>query len=301
MRRMLALFLACLLLGGCQAAPAPSEDEGETFQVYYVRDWKKASGGSALGSVSVLNTYGDPTNAALYQAASAPETEGLVSAFPEDVTYVSYETDLSVITVELSEEYAALSGTALTLLDSCIVLTLCSLPGVRGVRITAAGEPHPNRTDRIFTDRDFVADDLVLKPVERELALYFKNNQGTLTRETRLVVIRENEPADRYVIEELLGQPKGAGLSPLLPGEMRLLTVLTENEVCTLNFPEEFFDTATGDKDIDTLTVYALVNSLTELPYISSVRFLREGEPTDVYGTVAVSGALSRDETLIAP
>jgi germination protein M len=296
-RRGAAVCLALAgLLAGCQGADRPTPAPADGLTVYYVADWESGSLDQML-TPFVFDAAGvtDPVAFAAGRLLSAPEDARLRSAFPADMRVLSASLEAGTLTVDLSAS-PAFSGAAVIVAGACAALTLCELPDVHALRLTVEGEPCPE-IDRALTERDFVTDSLALRPVERQLTLYFVSAAtSSLTRETRVVFIRENEPAERYVVEELLGGPKLSGLLPLVGFDISPLGVRTEGSLCYVNLPAAFYDTEPAVPAESVLDAFAL--SLTELPGIEAVQFQKDGASAFFYGSHFLSEPLTRPDAL---
>ncbi|MDR2670128.1 MAG: GerMN domain-containing protein [Oscillospiraceae bacterium] len=281
-------------MAGCQGAGRPTPAPADGLTVYYVADWESGALDQMLAPF-VFDAAGvtDPIAFAAGHLLSAPEGERLRSAFPAGMRVLSASLESGTLTVDLSAA-SAFSGAAVTVAGACAALTLCELPDVRALRLTVEGQPCPE-LDRVLTARDFVTDSLALRPVERQLTLYFVSAAtSVLTRETRVVFIRENESAERYVVEELLGGPKLSGLLPLVGFDISPLSVRTEGGLCYVNLPAAFYDT---EPEVPPeLVLDAFVLSLTELPGVEAVQFQKDGASAFFYGSHSLFDPLPRPE-----
>lgn len=217
----------------------------------------------------------------LVAAFCAPSrTDGLVCALPEGVVVESCRLENAVATLELSESFLALSDMRRTVTAFCAVLTLCQLEPVEAVTVTAGGQTvfaglMPE--DAILTDTD-------TDPYVRQLRLYFPDGEGRyLVSEYHSLTLDEDTSPERYVIEELMRGPNNGELQSVIPAGTALRSCVTEDGVCTVDFSSAFLDnrprTALGER----LVIYAVVNSLTALSGVGSVRITVEGRPVDTY------------------
>ena len=130
---LLLLFLLCLLTACGQRTGADGP-----YRIYFLPD-RQTGYGSALAAQDWEGT-GTPLSEELMQALlDGPTQEGLVSPFPRGLSVQSLELEGDTICVTLSEHYSGLTDMAQTLADACIVMTLCQLPGVEAVEISADG------------------------------------------------------------------------------------------------------------------------------------------------------------------
>ena len=129
MRRILAFLLLLALLCGCTGQGIPAGENQLTF--YYRRadgtnDESFASETGALtekrvtlgGDVSVedvLEVYLQP-----------PEDEGLVSLFPDGTACTGTKLQKGVLTLEMNETYASLTGYARTLKFPSMCRAICA-------------------------------------------------------------------------------------------------------------------------------------------------------------------------------
>lgn len=294
MRRLCWIFLVCLLMGCAVPGGAPQIHETtQSVTIVYATNWEiNDSLDKLMEPVAVSHTGPEPDTVTfcVQQLLKEPASEPLISPFPRGTKLLSSELKNSVLTLNFSAEYTDLTGHALTLAIACTTLTLCSLPNVDSIVFCAEGKPYPKPSDpkqpeHQFRISEFVSDGLVLKPVEKELELFFIDESTlTLASVTRNVVIRENEPAERYVMEELFNGPKDASLKPIVQGEITVLNVYTKNSICYVSFPDAFY--ASEPSATYELTIQAIVQSLTALEgrEIKSVQFLRDDDIAVAYG-----------------
>ena len=108
---------------------------------------------------------------------------------------------------------------------------------------------------------------------DSEIVLYFSDGTGEyLVPESRKVIYNINTPIERTVVEELIHGPETEGLKPVILPTTRLISVSTADSVCYLNFNDDFLTAVPDVKDY--IPLYAIVNSLSELPSISKVQIM---------------------------
>ncbi len=118
------------------------------------------------------------------------------------------------------------------------------------------------------------------------IRLYFANEDNTrLKLEVRYMPTSEaaksvNNLATVIVNELIKGPTNGTGLKATIPGGTKLAArVKIDGSTAIVNFSKEFVDKHPGGKEAERLTIYSVVNSLTELKEIQKVRFLINGAP----------------------
>ncbi len=305
---VLCLLLAMLLLlSGC-SFPSPRElaarftasnsaEAADTLSVWRVVSSSEhgeliraeSRPASAAGDIEALLTlFGTPSR-----------DNSLVCALPDGVQIESWELSSGVLTLTFSDSFLACSPMEQTTSSFCAALTLCQLDGVEAVTI-AAGQQivfsglMPEDAFLTAADTD---------PYVRQLRLYFPDRDGRyLIAEYHSLTLDEETSPERYVVEELLRGPNNGELQSVMPAGTTLLSCHTgEDGVCTVDLSREFLDncpdTALGER----LVLYALVNSLTALSSVDSVRILVEGQAVDTYVCRSLAEPLSRYDEAVGP
>lgn len=112
------------------------------------------------------------------------------------------------------------------------------------------------------------------------ISLYFINkNTRKVEPEARLVDVKElvNNPYG-MLVNMLLEKPKNENLEKAIPEGSKLLSAKLEGDVLNLDFSSEFIDNHIGGKEEEEKTIESLVNTLTELTEVNSIKILINGE-----------------------
>lgn len=135
---------------------------------------------------------------------------------------------------------------------------------------------------------------------KKTITLYFSDSRAEfVVAEKREVEFEQGKRIEEIVINELINGPQSENLDPTIPTGARLITAETKNGVCNLNLSKEFIENSFTGSAGETMTVYSIVNSLTELPGVDKVQFLIEGEKREVYMHMAFDTPIERNEKLI--
>jgi spore germination protein GerM len=131
-----------------------------------------------------------------------------------------------------------------------------------------------------------------------DIVLYFSDDQGEkLVKELRSVT-KTDEVAKAAVVELIEG-PSQAGVATI-PSGTTLLGVSIARGVAEVDLSKEFVDNHQGGSAGEKMTVYSIVNTLTEFSTVKEVRFLVEGEALDtIAGHMDVSRPVKREESLL--
>ena len=289
MKRILLPLLALALLAACAApAEAPS---GDAYELYYAARLDTPDGGDAIRA----DTFYIPGSASMDTTALATMlvTElfspslyaDLRSPFPSGTELQKLVIAGGRATVDLSEQYARLSGVDLSIADCCVTLTLTQITGIYAVRITANGRELPYRQTQLLTAADALLSDGedALRPIN--VSLWFLDAEtGELREQQQTLMLYEGQTRVSAVLDALVRGPEGDDtLQPLLGADVEIVSSRTDEGVCYVNLnaaaalPE--------DPALRELSLESLARSLMSLSGVEGVVLLRDGEA--VYETAA--------------
>ena len=135
---------------------------------------------------------------------------------------------------------------------------------------------------------------------KKYIKLYFSDlNSEHLIAEAREITVSPKETMEMRIIKELLKGPVNPNLMKTIPSETKILSVETKEGICFVNFSQEFRTRHTGGSAGEMMTVYSIVNSLTEIDGVEKVQFLIEGQKKDVFIHLIFNEPFSRDQELI--
>ena len=128
---------------------------------------------------------------------------------------------------------------------------------------------------------------------EHQITLYFPDNNGEkLHAELRNIFLTDASIA-RTTIEELIAGPS-SNLASSIPQGTSLLSIHIEDGVCYVDLSHEFVDNHTGGSTNDIMTLYSIVNTLTEFHTIEKVQILVEGEIGVTFGNFVLDRPFER-------
>lgn len=134
-----------------------------------------------------------------------------------------------------------------------------------------------------------------------EVNLYFSDSQAMyLVSEKRK--IPPTTFLAKQVVVELIKGPASSDLYSTIPEGTRVNEVYIADDIVYVDLSEEVFKNHPGGSSGELMTVYSIVNSLTEISPIKGVQILVEGnERNSLVGHVDISMPLLRDEDWIKP
>ncbi|WP_051524670.1 GerMN domain-containing protein [Pseudobutyrivibrio sp. MD2005] len=295
---LLSLVLA-LGLVGCKG-----DKEKPDYAVYYIRTDK--NGIAPVGYDFKSSDTDGMISEALNELTEDVDDIKVVNTIPSGVKVKNWELNDGSLGIYLVGDYEALDVYTEILVRAAIVKTLVQIDGVDSVSIYVNNAPltdangesvGPMTADTFIEDFGQETDALL----STELTLYFASADGMSTvAETREVYYSRNVTLDRIVIEQLLKGPDNDTLLSALPSGTKLNSItVSEDGVCIVNFDAAIETSLTGVTE--NVTIYSIVNSLTELDNVKSVQILVNGNTPHISNVdVDLSSAISRNEDIIS-
>ncbi len=132
----------------------------------------------------------------------------------------------------------------------------------------------------------------------KEVKIYFSGHQAQyLVSESRQ--LRVNSLPTK-LIKELIAGPESEKLGTTIPDGTELLNVKLEDKLATVNFSQELTENHWGGTTGEMMTVYSIVNTLTQLDEIEEVQVLVEGKKIETLaGHLDLRNPLGADKSLI--
>jgi len=113
-----------------------------------------------------------------------------------------------------------------------------------------------------------------------EVSLYFSDQNGDYLQVEKRGIAMVPGLA-RATVNELIAGPKNTGLLRTIPEGTQLLDINIENGLCTVDLSNEFRENHWGGSSGEILTVYSLVDTLTQFPTVDEVEILVEGQQVE--------------------
>jgi len=229
--------------------------------------------------------------------------QGKTSPICDGTKLISVTIKDEIATVDFSKEFSEKDDLKNILAPAAVAKTLCSLEFISGVNILVEGSGALDSDGKpigIIMESDIVDGKLTTQANKQSLTLYFADEAAEgLKPERREVIVPVAGAVEEAIVEELIKGPKLSGNIGLIPSETKVLSVETKNNVCFVNLSKEFADRYQGGTAGELLTVYSIVNSLTELETVTSVQFLIEGEKREEFIHMVFNEPIVRDSSFI--
>ncbi len=230
------------------------------------------------------------------------------AVIPKNTTLISYTQNKGCATVNLSSDYYTYADSdnkdAIELLARySIVSSLCTLSYINRVKILIDGNDLINAQGDVVGEisiNDIISsDNRENGTAEKFITLYFSDkNAEYMYPERRRVQLVDNS-IEKTIVTELISGTKSNDLTSVIPSDTKVLNVETKEGICFVNLSEDFVTKSSGSSAADLMTVYTIVNSLTELENVDKVQFLVDGSKLELYHDMLFSDPFERDDSFI--
>ncbi len=293
---LILMLLMIISLGACDNQKKAS-DKASEVSIYYIDSKTSALVSETYQMIS--EDRDEQIEELLYMLKLNPENLLHKSTFTDIVKVKEFTfNEDSSLTINFEPNYNELSGINEVLCRAAIVKTLSQIPGVEYIQFAVNGQPliDPNgNLVGIMTKEDFIDN----TGTETKVKLYFTNKAGdALVEHITDITYTGTGSLEELVLDELMKGPTQIGMYPTIPEGTDLLQVEMKEGVCYVDFNNKFMEKIPELKD--EIAIYSVVNTLIELPYISKVQFLINGEVQPVYGDgITFDGFFERNLSLI--
>lgn len=112
------------------------------------------------------------------------------------------------------------------------------------------------------------------------VSLYFYDkNTKSLMSEGRLIDAKELlEDPYRTLMELLIQGPQNTNLSKTIPEGTRINNIELKGDTLFLDLSKEFIENHEGGEEAESATIYSIVNTMTNLTEVNSIKILIDGE-----------------------
>lgn len=273
-----------LLMAGCRIKEQQQEED-TGYQIYYIN--KEETSVVTESYEPEAQTTEDLIDELLQQLKTNPTDTEEKSAIPKNVSVSSWEIENGQLSLHFGSGYQEMNRLYEILCRSAVVRTLCQIPEVESVTFLIGDNPLMNLDETPvgqMTADSFVENtgDEINTYTDTTLKLYFANKAGDkLVEEQVDVRYSSNMSVEKLVVEQLIRGPITKDIYPTIPPETKVLSVSVKDGICYVNLNDGFLEQ--GYDLTEAVPIYSIVNSLTEIPGISKVQILVNGETNRVY------------------
>ena len=132
------------------------------------------------------------------------------------------------------------------------------------------------------------------------VTLYFADRSGNeLISEQRSIKVKNSLTLEYQIMEQLIAGPEKNLILPSVPNDTAIRDIKTEDGICYVNLSKSFINEDVDGIESKNITIYSVVNSLTELESVNKVQFLIDGEKVSDIEGVDFSKTFERNPSLI--
>ncbi len=290
MKKTVLLFFTLLLL--FSACSYNTDNTKNTCTLYYLDAENDSQFISVPGKLGALTAEGAVSEAFL--KLKTPESKKLLPAIPANIKLLALSVSDFVCKTELSSRYEKLPDTTKAAINACLVKTICSIENIDRVIISCDG----------VVVGDFNANDFLINSPRTyydvyTVNLYFANADfDGLQADRETISLSPDTTLEHTVISRLLSPSSSGKLRRAVPEGTRLNDVYVSEGMCVVDLSREFVDNVVHDELHEGIAIYSIVNTMTELPMIDSVKILVDGKDTNGYLHYKLSLPLTNNSKL---
>ena len=138
-----------------------------------------------------------------------------------------------------------------------------------------------------LTENEIIPEEEISEAQMRQtiVSLYFYNESTkSLVSEGRLIDAKElvNEPYKK-LMELLIAGPQNNNLTKTIPDGTKINKAELKKDVLYLDLSKEFIENHAGGEEQESITIYSIVNTMTRLTEVNSVKILIDGEENKAF------------------
>ena len=204
-----------------------------------------------------------------------------------DVELVSSTIDEPIVNLNFNSAYLELDKITEVLFRACLVKTMTQVAGVWSISIYINQQPLTDEYMNpvgVMSASDFVYNtgSDINSWKKLDVVLYFANASGDrLVQEDESIVYTSNSSVVNYVLEKLIDGPTDSKLQATIPKNTQILSVSVKDGICYVNFNNNFLNNTVEVKPY--ITIYSIVNSLSELSTINKVQISVNNSSNVIY------------------
>lgn len=303
--KLFYIAFAVILLVGISACNKKEQDadNNSSVKLYYLNN-------SRTGLVSV--DYNEDFNSGKYTVEQAVEImlkkmsenhEKDISPINENVKILKSSVTAGNLVLSFDSTYISQDTTDELLTRAAFVLSMTQIPGVDYVSFYVNDQPLKDKAGNVigsmqsssFAD---INGDIINDYSITAFNFYYANKEGNaLKKYTFDYAYKNNVSPESFIIETLIGGEVPEDYYVTLSDKVKVNGILTKDNICYVDFSEDFLNNKTTVSD--EIVIYSIVNSLSELSYISKVQISVNGNSDLKYGSISLSQTFSRNLTLV--
>ncbi|MBQ6902099.1 MAG: GerMN domain-containing protein [Oscillospiraceae bacterium] len=255
----------------------------------------KAHGHSIISVSEVINAESPEASVkAAFKSLSVSPKKNLKPIISQSVKLLNASVENGICRLELSPGYHRLSAASKTIFDACLTKTLCSFSFVDSIVISC------ENADYKFSENDFITNSPRTYYDTYSVNLYFSSSSSDgLLCDTEQISLVPGTTLEHAVISRLLEGADSDKMKSAIPQGTVLNNVYVSEGICVIDFSEAFITNIGHSKAEEGLALYSVVNTVTELPMINSVKILIDGNEGYGYAYFDLSKPFTNDSDFL--
>lgn len=132
--------------------------------------------------------------------------------------------------------------------------------------------------------------------------VYFVDSEAMYLEPEEVAIVKDDRSQAELLVERLIAGPTDAGHGVVIPDGTTLLSLEIVDGIAYVNFSKEVKTNHWGGSTGENMTIFSVVNTLTQLPEIEQVQFLLEGEKVDsIWGHSSTMEPFEYNKEIVAP
>ena len=302
MKKIISLMMAlCIAFSLCSCTDKTGNMMEHETEIYYADAGRKAL---APEKVKIqVNTIDELHEAVLSKMLEDPSSQSHMRIIPKGTKLLGTELKASVLSINFSKEIYVENESESILIRTAILRTMTAMSEINAIELLVEGEKMKNTYGEeigILNKDDIVYETELETEEKKYIKLYFSDLKAEhLIAEAREITVSQKETMEMRIIKELIKGPVNPNLTKTIPQETKILSVETKEGICFVNLSQEFKTRHSGGSAGEIMTIYSIVNSLTELENVDKVQFLVEGQKLEVFIHMIFNEPFARDAELI--
>lgn len=299
---LLCMLIFMLVIAGCNNSNANETIKENEYNIYYINRLGTSLKTSKYQATST--EVGDLVNEIINEMNTEPSSADLSCAKPESLKIDKKEINNNTIDFYFNAAYNEMEKNEEILYRAALVKTITQIEEINYVRFFVSEQPLLDGNGKnigIMMASDYIEniDDAISSVSTTKLKLYFANEDGSKLRPLDVdVYYSSNLSLERVVVEQLIKGSGVTGYNRTLPESMRLLSISVKEGVCYVNLDGTFLTQLVNVSD--SVPIYSIVNSLTELEGVNSVEISVNGSNKGMFrDIISLSTVFTKNEDIV--
>lgn len=275
-----------------------------SYNIYYVDESNKKLDIEER-IVNYVNDDKTMFNTVVDEFASGPSSTNQKLLLPPEFKIRSKKYSGKTAYIDLDKNFNIMKNTDQILSIGALVYTLTDMSFIDSVVVTVDGKAvlKDDEGNPLLLNRQNVRNNPVIAPEKTEwqtVTLYFCDRSGeALVSEQRSIEVRQSLTIEYQIVEQLIIGPDKKMLKSTVPADTEIRDIKTEADICYVNLSKDFISDDVEGINSKLVTIYSVVDSLTELSTVNKVQFLIEGEKINAINDIDFSKPFERNTQIM--